>query len=214
LCHRLEDKKLDLILLEEDQDTCERAAERLPRAAVVRGSPLDRDLMLDMKVNESSFFALSAHAASNFASAVFARRLGAHRAVMLATEPEQVALFDRPPVDAVVNPVTLSVGAILRSVRAGRVVVLFRLAGREGEAFEIEAQPGAPGIGRPLREVRFPFGAVVAAVTGAGGPRVATGETVISPGDHVIVVAQSEVVNDAIALFSSVEGTASGRRSR
>jgi trk system potassium uptake protein TrkA len=206
-------EKFDAVLLEEDEQLCELAADRLPRTAVIQGSPLDRELMLDLKIGTSTFFGLKDRAEANFAGAVTARRLGARRAIMLAEDPDQVPVFDHPPIDAVVNPIALSVGAILRTVRAGRVVVLFRLAGRRAEALEIVAQKGAPGTGRPLRELRdipFPDGAVVAAVTGEHGARVAGGETVVQPGDHVIVVALSEVVHEVIELFSGESATDGG----
>lgn len=206
-CARLAERRHDILLLEEDRAACERAAERLPRAVVIHGSSLDRDLLLDLNIGESTFFGLSDSVEANFAGAVVAKRLGADRAIVLASEPEQVALFDRPPIDAVVNPITLSVGAMLRSVRAGRVIFLFRLARNEFEALEIEAEAGSPGAGQPLRDVKFPRDAMVAAVVGKDGPRVATGDTVIVKGDHVIALARSRAVNEVVRLFS-VSGAA------
>jgi len=205
LCRRLSRQKYDVVLLEEDEQLCERAAEQLRTTAVIHGQPLDSGLMQDLKVNQSTFFALSRRTEVNFASAVAAKRLGAHYAVMLANTPGEVEMFDSPPIDAVVNPITLSVGAILRSVRAGRVIVLFKLAGQRAEALEIEAEEGAPGIGRPLSELRdqFPAGAVVAAVESTSGAYVASGETVVKPGDHVIAVAMNKAVPDVIRLFST-----------
>jgi trk system potassium uptake protein TrkA len=211
LSARLAERRHDILLLEEDQSACERAAERLPRAVVIHGSPLDRDLLLDLNVGECTFFGLSGSVESNFAAAVVAKRLGADRAVVMASEPEQVALFDRPPIDAVVNPITLSVGAILRSVRAGRVIFLFRLAGNEFEALEVEAEAGCPAVGRPLRDITFPSDGMVAAVIGEDGPRVATGDTVIVRGDHVIALARSRAVNDVVRLFSASGAARSAR---
>jgi len=205
LCRRLAQLKYDVVLLEEDEGKCERAAEFLPLTSVIHGQPLDSGLMQDLKINQSSFLGLSRRTEVNFASAVAAKRLGAHHAVMLASRPEEVEMFARPPVDAVVNPITLSVGAILRSVRAGRVIILFKMAGQRAEALEIEAEAGAPGIGCPLSELgdKFPAGAVVAAIVSKEGAHVASGETVVNPGDHVIVVALNKAVPDIIRLFST-----------
>jgi trk system potassium uptake protein TrkA len=209
LAHRLSLEKYDVVVVDERESACELAAERLGRCAVIHGSPLDSELMLDLKVKDSTFFGVADSVESNFAAAVAARRLGARRSVMLAEEPDQVAVFDYPLIDAVVNPIALSVGAILRSVREGRVVLLFRLAGGSAEALEIVAQPGAAGTLKPLSELSFPSGAVVAAVTGSSGPRVARGETVIHPGDHVIVVALCAMVHEIVALFSAPDGAVS-----
>ncbi|MHC4660830.1 MAG: Trk system potassium transporter TrkA [Planctomycetota bacterium] len=205
LCRRLTEMKYDIVLLDEDEQKCQRAAERLPFTSVINGQALDSGLMQDLKIDKSTFFALSRRTELNFASVVAAKRLGAHYAVMLATNPEEVEMFDRPPVDVVVNPITLSVGAILRSVRAGRVITLFKLAGKRAEALEIVAEKDTSGTGSPLRELvgRFPAGAVVAAVESTDGAHVASGETVIKPGDHVIAVALKKAVPEVIRLFSA-----------
>jgi trk system potassium uptake protein TrkA len=202
LCRRLSEEKRESVLLDDDPERCGHAADQLRRTSVVRGSPLDRDLMIDLNISQSAFLGLSESTEANVASALMAKRLGARRAIVLVSQPEEAALFDVPPVDAVVCPMVLSVGAILRSVRAGRVISLFKLAGNRGEALEIEAREGAPAVGRPLRELQFPSGAVVAAVHANGVVQVASGETVIQPGDHVIVVTLLDPVHEVIRLFS------------
>lgn len=202
LCRRLSREKRELVLVDDDPGRCNHAAEQLIHTAIVQGSPIDSDMMIDLNISQSAFLGLSESTEANVASAVMAKRLGARRAIVLVSQPDEAATFDLPPVDAVVCPMVLSVGAILRSVRAGRVISLFKLAGNRGEAIEIEAQEGAPSVGRPLREVQFPSGAVVAAVHAGGGVQVASGETVIQPGDHVIVVTLLDAVHEVIRLFS------------
>lgn len=208
LCAEMADCKYDIVLLEEDRRRCDEAAEALPYASVIHGSPLDRGLMLDLKIEGSLFMGLSRSTEANFAGVVAAKRLGAHHGVMLASTPEEIEIFEQPPVDAVVNPITLSVGAVLRAVRAGKVLFLFKLAGQRAEALEIEAEEGTPGTGCKLAELRsrFPKDAVIAAVETPDGAHVASGDTVVRAGDHVIVVALRKSVPEVVRLFSRKGG--------
>ena len=70
---------------------------------------------------------------------------------------------------------------------------------------EIEAQAGTPGTGFPLSDLssKFPANAVVAAIENKEGAHVASGDTVVNPGDHVIVVAINKAVPDVVRLFST-----------
>lgn len=203
LALRLEDSFRDVVLLADEREACDRAASLLPKTSVIHGSPLDQDLMIDLKVETAdAFLGLSQSEELNFSSALLARRLGARSSLMLTRTPEHVALFDTLPLDAVVNPAILSVGAILRSARAGTVLSLFKIAGDLGEAIEVEALRDAPAVGKPLKDCDLPDGMVVAAVTGPAGPRVAGGGTVIEPGNRVVLVALKERIRQAIKAFS------------
>ncbi len=204
VCHRLSGKVRDVILLDEKLDACHAAGHELDDISIIHGSPLEKDLMTDLKIEGAdAFLGLSGDGASNLTSALLARRLGAGICVMLTETPEHVALFDTMALDAVINPATLSVGAILRRARAGAVLSLFKIAGDRGEALEVEAQAGGSAVGKPLRDISFPSGAVLASVSGSGGVLLPSGDTVVSPGDRVVIVALREKIADALRLFSA-----------
>lgn len=207
LCERLEKEIPDVLLLDRSEELCRMAAQRLQRTSVICGSALDRDFMEDLKIGNADYYlGLTESEGANFTSALLAKRLGVETTLILTDNPDHVALFDTLPVDAVVSPLMLSVGSILCSVRAGRVLSLFKIAADRAEAIEVEASEGAPAVGRPLREIKFPPGIVVAAVVGKEGPLVAGGGTVIHPGERVVLVALRERACEAASLFSIEKG--------
>ncbi len=205
LCAALESSVSDVILLEPDEAICAEAAETLAHASVVHGSPLDLALVEDLKFGGVNFFIGASQSDElNLSSALLAKRLGVGRSVMVTSQPEHVDLFESVPVDAVVSPLMLSVGAVLRAVRQGRVVSLFKLAGGRGEALEIEVSSTAPVVDRPLREVGRELGAgvVVAAVLTPEGARLAGGDTVMRAGDRAVVIGQQEACERAAGALS------------
>jgi len=203
LAAALEDEVDDILLIDPDPGACDLASQRLRTANVVRGSPLDQPLLKDLGIEDGDYFlGLSGDDANNLSSALLARRLGVRGALMLTGEPESAPHFEALPLDAVVSPLLLSVGAILRLVREGRVISLFNLANGEGEAIEMEVAADAPAAGRTLAEMEFPRGALVAAVIGEAGAQVAGGGTAIRAGDRVIVVTLRRAYDAAVALFS------------
>ncbi len=204
LCQRLEREIADVVLLDQDWNRRKRASDFLKNTSIIDGSPLDRTLMVELKVDTGDYFlGLSESEESNFSSALMAKRLGVKSALMITDRPTHVDLFDTLPLDAVVSPAILCVGAILRLARAGSVISMFKIAGERGEAVEIEAQAGSVAAGRALKDIEFPAGAVVAAVTGVKSSRIAAGDTVVEPGDRVILVAKAEAIRPAISLFTA-----------
>lgn len=212
LCEALEGKVRDLILIDPRLEYCNRAAERLSSTAVVHGSPLDQGLLQDLKISRSDYFlALSRADGGNLAAALMAKRLGVRTNVALTAVPEHVELFEPlEDLDMVTCPASLSVGAILRAVRTGRVIHLSKIGGWRGEALEIEVQLGSGMEDRALKDVNFPTGAVVAAVWNAEGAAVARGDTRLRAGDHAVVVSRKDAVPAVIEIFA--DARQGGRR--
>jgi len=204
LCRELEDDLQDIVLIDEDWDQRKKASAFLKKTSIIDGSPRDNILMQDLKINTSDYFiGASESEEANFSSALIAKRLGVKNAVMLTDHPSHVELFDTLPLDAVLSPVIISVGAILKAARAGSVLSMFNIAGGRGEALEIVAHKKAQAVGTPLKEIKFPAGIMIAATINSSGFHIASGATVIQPGDRVIIVGKREIISSAISMIGS-----------
>ncbi len=203
LAAAIEEHVGDVILLEPDESLASRAAAQLSNTSVMRGSPLDKGLLEDLRISGIDLFLSTSDSDElNLSSALLAKRMGVPRVIMLTSEPAHVEIFESLPVDSVVSPLLLCVGAILRSVRGGRMRSLFKLAGGRGEAIEIEVGEASVAAGKPLRELELPAGIVVAAVICEDNVAIACGDTVVEPGSRVVVVTLREVWDSAFSIFS------------
>jgi len=203
LCEALEGKVPDVILLEPSADLVDAAAPRLSSTSLIHGSPFEQDLLHELKIGTADYFvSLSTNDEGNLAAAMMAKRLGTRTTVTLTSQPEFVDIFaPLPHLDAVVSPIFLSVGEILKRVRSGRVHSLTMVAGRRGEALELEVLPGAPVDGRAVKDIAFPPGMVLAAVRSGTAVSVPIGSTVLAAGQHVVAVALRDAVKATTDLF-------------
>ncbi|WP_461752633.1 Trk system potassium transporter TrkA [Methanocorpusculum sp.] len=202
LVHTLEKTIPEVILLEEDWDKRQQASSQISKSAIINGSPQDMTLMQDLKISNADFFVgVSDSEELNFSSALLAKRMGSKYGVMLTDHPDHVELFDTLPIDAVVSPATLSVGAILKAARSGAVLSMFNIAGGRGEALELIAQPNSKNIGKALKDISFPEGALVAAIANNEGFHIASGNTVIEAGSSIILISKKKNIKQAIELF-------------
>ena len=70
------------------------------------------------------------------------------------------------------------------------------------EAIEIEAEPHARLIGKALKDLTLPGGAVVGGLLRADKAMVPDGATVIEPRDHLIFFALPNAIHEVERLFT------------
>ena len=202
LVEALEKYVPEVILIEENWDKRQKATAHINKSAIINGSPQDMTLMKDLKISNADFFVgASDSEESNFSSALLAKRLGSKYGVMITDHPDHVELFDTLPIDAVISPAIISVGAILKAARSGAVLSMFNIAGGRGEALELIAQPHSKNVGKALKDISFPEGAMIAAVANEKGFQIASGNTIIEAGSTIILISKKKNIKTALELF-------------
>jgi trk system potassium uptake protein TrkA len=71
----------------------------------------------------------------------------------------------------------------------------------DAEAMELEVDAGSAAVGRRLREVGLPRGAVVGGILRSGESFVPTGATVVEAGDRVILFSMPKCIEEVERLF-------------
>jgi trk system potassium uptake protein TrkA len=96
-------------------------------------------------------------------------------------------MAQRLGINTTVSPRLAAVDRILQFVRKGRVLSVTTFREEEAEAIELIAAAGSKYVGKKLREVRFPRGAIVGAIARPNGEVIVPrGEASIQAGDRVI----------------------------
>jgi len=205
LCSELENEIEDLILIEPEQATVNQSSEHLLSTSIIHGSPFDKNLLEDLKCENTDYFiAISDNDEANLAAALMAKRLGALTTVTLTSQPEYVEIFEPlPHLDAVVSPIFLSVGNVIKQVRGDKILTLTMFAGRRGEAFEVEVALGASVENKAVKEAGFPEGLILAAVIEDEQAFLPDGDTVLKAGMKIIAVAARDVAIKSTKLFGN-----------
>ena len=207
------EQRFEVKVIEHDQRRSEWLAENLGRALVLRGDSTDEKLLEGENVDEMDvFLALTNDDENNIMSSMLAKRRGAARVLALINRRAYVDLLQAGAIDIAVSPALVSIGSLLARVRRGDVAAVHTCRRGAAEALEIVAhgdRNSSQVVYRQIRELPQIPGAHIACIVrrvdkravddvdafepGARHQVIMTRpDTVIEPGDHVIVFVVSK----------------------
>ena len=121
--------------------------------------------------------------------------------VSLIEKFDYLPLVSKVGLDAAVSPRMSAVNAILRYVRRGRVMTVATLKGIEAEAIEFKVAKDSPIANQLISELSFPAGSIMGTIIRGETILIPRGNTVVLPGDEVIVFALPEALPAIETLF-------------
>ena len=193
----LEKQGVNVKLIERDSDRCELIAGILKNTIVIHGDGTDQLVLEEENIEGvDTFLALTNDDEDNIIASLLARRLGARKVVALINRLNYLSMVERLGISTSVSPRLVAVDRILQFVRKGRVLSVTTFREEEAEAIELIATENSKYVGKKLRDIRFPRGAIVGAIARPNGEVVVPrGEASIEPGDHVIFFTLESVVS-------------------
>ena len=199
LAQGLEERGDSAKLIERDAQRCEELSDILPRTVVLHGEPTDSALITEENIeNLDAFIAVSDDEEENILAALLAKQLGAKTTYALTNKLTYMTLIKALGVDVVISPNSMAINSILHLIRKGRILSATTIGDEEAEAEALEfvAHESMDIVGRPLKKIRFPRGALVGAIVRDEGITIPMGDDVILPNNRVILFATKEAVPD------------------
>ncbi len=213
------EKRYEVKLIEFNKAGAERLAAELNRTLVLSGDVTDEELLESENISEMDVYcAVTNDDETNIMSSLLAKRCGAHKVIALINRGSYVNLVQAGQIDIAISPAQATIGTLLAHVRRGDCAVVHSLRRGAAEALELVAH-GDPKssrvVGRRVEEIELPKGITIGALvrrherpgtgrTNGTGYKViiAHHDTVIEPGDHVIVfVLNKRMVPQVEKLF-------------
>ena len=184
----LEPQGVAVKLFERDIGRCEKIAQILRKTVVLHADGTDESILAEENVRGAgAFLAMTDDDEDNIIACLLARKLGAKKVVALINRLNYLPMAQRLGINTTVSPRLAAVDRILQFVRKGRVLSVTTFREEEAEAIELIAAEGSKYVGRSLRDIRFPRGAIVGAIARPNGEVVVPrGEGTIQAGDLVI----------------------------
>lgn len=202
----LVEKRWKVKMITQDEDRAQMLSEKYyDSAMVLHGNPTDPDLLNQEGFSDSdAFLALTDDEESNIISCLMAKHLQARKVVALISKKDYINISQTIGLDAAVNTKLAAANAIHRVIRRGNVLSITSLHGIAADAIEVEVKRRSKVAGKRVKKIDFPGNAVVGAVL--KGPdkhvEIATGDTILEPGDRAIVFTLPRYLIQAAALFS------------
>ena len=198
----LDRQKVQLKVIEQDEDRCRLMAEKLTQGLAILGDGTNIDLLIEEGVASADVvICLTEDDKLNLMLALLAKHCGARKTVVRVTRIEYVELMEKVGVDVVVSARLLSASEVLAFARRGGVVSVSLLEGAKAEALEVILQEGASVAGKKLMEANLPRECLVCAYVRDDAAHIPNGQTVLLPGDRVILIVQTEYAPKVMTYF-------------
>jgi trk system potassium uptake protein TrkA len=103
--------------------------------------------------------------------------------------------------ETAINPRAITVSSVLGHVRRGRILRVHAIADGIGEVIEAEAMDTSPLVGQKIRDLDLPDGIRFGSIFREGEVIMPRGDTEIFAGDHIVLFALADAVDELSSLF-------------
>lgn len=133
------------------------------------------------------------------------------RAIARVNNPRNEQLFHRLGIDSTVSATAAVMGQIEVDLPEHTVIPLMRLHDTGLEVADLHVLDGSGAAGRAIRDLALPEETMITLVVSVDGPpRVPSGDTVLMPGDELIVVMREESEEELRRLVAGPSGGMDG----
>jgi trk system potassium uptake protein TrkA len=180
--------KINVKIIEKDNQRCTGLAQMLERVIVINGDGSDKTLLQEENIGDCDFMvAVTGDEDSNVLMSILAKGLGAKKTITRISKLSYVPLVSALGIDTVVSPRLSAIRAILQHIRKGKIISVAPLKGEHAEAIEAEALESSDLVNLPLSKVKFPKGSLVGAIVRNDEIIIPLGDSVIQPKDRLII---------------------------
>lgn len=195
----LEDRGFRPRLIEQDGERARDLAELLPNTEVMESDATNVEFLEREHIGDADVVVSTLDSdEKNLLVSLLADRMGVKRTITVIDTPEYVKLFETVGIDIGVSPRSVVAEEISRFTLEGNTENVAFIESDRAEVLEIEVGDGSVLAGRPIQESTrsLPEEVVIGAIVRGGEFVTPRGGTVIETGDHVVVFAEMNVVDE------------------
>ncbi len=200
----LEQRDIDVYVIEKNSDHCEFLAEELKNAIVLNCDGLEaRDLIQEGIDSADLLIAVTDGDTTNILASLLAKHHGAKKSITRITHPDFIPLLGKLGIDVALSARLVAANMILRFVRRGLILSVASLLGSDAEVVEFIVSERWKYAENALREVKFPREANLGAVIRDGDVIIPTGDTVLHNNDRLIIFTMKTAVSSIEKLLTA-----------
>jgi trk system potassium uptake protein TrkA len=191
----LDERPLHTKIIEKNPDRCLMLAQKLNKVVVLSGDGSDQSLLAEENIQDMDVvITLTDDEETNILASLLARRMGARKTITQISKFSYFPLMSAIGIDQVVSPRLSAVNTILQHIRRGKVLSAISIKGEQAEVMEAVALETSDIVGKPLKNISFPQGVLVAGIMRKDQVIIPTGDSVIAPDDRIIIFARRQAI--------------------
>lgn len=195
LANALEQDSIYTKIVEKDPKRCAELAERLNNAVVLQGDGTDQGLLAEENVSDMDVvITVTGDEETNILMSLLAKRMGVLKAVTRINKFGYFPLTAAVGIEHVISSRLSAINTILGHIRRGKVLSSVSLKGERAEVLEAEALETADIVGKSLKDLSFPKGALVISIIRGSFVIIPKGDSIIEPLDRVIILCTQKAI--------------------
>ena len=194
---------INVKLIEKDPVRCEELADLMNDVIIINGDASDQNVLLEAGLeNSGAFVALTNLDEENILLSLFAKSVAKVKLITKINRIDFGDVINHLDLDTIIYPKNITSETIIRYVRAmkntmgSNVETLYNIIKGKVEAAEFIIKEDSPIVNRPLMEMQFKEGVLVAAILRERKVIIPHGQDIIQVGDAVVIVSNHRALHD------------------
>jgi trk system potassium uptake protein TrkA len=170
---------------------------------VLCGDGSDQVLLAEENIQDIDVvITLTNNEETNILASLLAMRLGVKKSITKITRFSYFPLMKAIGIEQVVSTRLSAINTLLQHIRKGKVLSDISIKGEQAEVIEALALESSGIVGKPLKQIAFPKGAIVTGIIRNDEIIIPTGESIIRPEDRVIIFARRQAIPKVEKILS------------
>lgn len=199
----LADETYNIKIIDNREDVCRALPEKCPNCEISLGDARDVDLLMEEGITDTdAFVALSGSSEANILTCLTAKELGVKKTIAEVENIQYINQAENLNIGTIINKKLLASSTIFQLLLDADSSTSKCLALADAEVAELEAKTGSKICGKPIHSIRLPDTMTIAGLVRDNRGQLVSGNTVIMPGDHVVIFCLSGALHKVERLFS------------
>ncbi len=199
----LADGEFDFKIIEKSIEVCRELAEQCPDCDIIHGDARDIEVLREEGIGDAdAFIALTDSAETNILACIMAKEFGVAKTIAEVENLQLISEAEGLNIGTTINKKLLASSTIFQLLLDADSSTSKCHALTDAEVAEIEARPGSKITRAAVRNLNLSCDMTIAGLVRNGEGMLVTGNTVIEPGDHVVVFCLAGALHKVEKLFN------------
>lgn len=193
----------DFKIIEKDLNVCRKLAEQCPDCDIIHGDARDIEVLREEGIDEvDAFIALTDSSETNILACIMAKEFGVAKTIAEVENLQLISEAEGLNIGTTINKKLLASSTIFQLLLDSDSSTSKCHALTDAEVAEIEARPGSKITRGPVKDLNLSRDMTIAGLVRDGVGMLVTGNTIIQPGDHVVVFCLTGALHKIERLFN------------
>ncbi|VDN46039.1 Trk system potassium transporter TrkA [Petrocella atlantisensis] len=188
LAKRLLASRIQVTIIESDEDRCRYLSEKLDNALVIKGNGTDINILEEEKLPMmDAFIGVTGFDEQNLLMSLMAKQEGVKKVIAKISKPSYNTIIDKLGIDVALNPTEIIASDILRFIRGGKVLSVSMLLGGQAEVIEIVVSKDMAICDKKISNLALPKGIIIGAIVDKNDVIIPNGQSMIEEDSRLIL---------------------------